>query len=457
MKHWRPFALALMSTALAGVYAIPGQSAEEIQMVRQAPRAVTQAMPFTTYQQEINAAMQALSCKWISMDGRVGPSYGGGRYDFLCKGGDWATVSLYIDKGNGGGVGKVRLLFREWKDQMNPNAGEAFVAQKYLQHAVYRFVPAARAGEVMESFWRSDARTWEEGGVRIKYTLEQEPQYAVHRLEIAGDGKTLAPVVVPVPVKAVVTPTDAGLAKPVPVLPATLPNVSVPASAVVVAPINRPTAVIAPITSSVPAPIMPVFPAPAEPDAAAVLPVPGQAVAKPVSGGLVVPASAPAGPVEAPVVPSPTLPKASPAELNTAPAPESKVKPTPPPPTPANLVPNKDEVLMGRERAPSNFDAYNRAVELTKDVEKKAMISGGKAAPVAPKKAAAPTGAVVVPAPAPGVDENSATPAAALDGKAEGQSRTLRPLPQLQFVPKAEPLKEPGDEVIRFEDEGSRL
>jgi hypothetical protein len=35
------------------------------------------------------------------------------------------------------------------------------------------------------------------------------------------------------------------------------------------------------------------------------------------------------------------------------------------------------------------------------------------------------------------------------------RSREVRPLPQLRFIPKAEPVR--GDEVIRFEDEGSRL
>ena len=69
------------------------------------------------------------------------------------------------------------------------------------------------------------------------------------------------------------------------------------------------------------------------------------------------------------------LVEATSAELNTAPAPESKVVPVAPPELSATLVPNTKDLVGGRARAPSNFDAYNRAVALTQDVEAKAQIA----------------------------------------------------------------------------------
>lgn len=46
-------------------------------------------LPFTTFEAEQRAVTSKLPCKWISMGGGQGEA----RYDFLCKGGTWATVS----------------------------------------------------------------------------------------------------------------------------------------------------------------------------------------------------------------------------------------------------------------------------------------------------------------------------------------------------------------------------
>ena len=509
-------------TNMAVFMAIPVdgvRAADEVQMLRKAPASMTGMVPFTTFQQEELAVTQNLPCKWISKDGRLGPSYGGGRYDFLCKGGDFATVSLYLDKADsaGSGVAKARLLYRDWPVNANPNAGEALVAQQFLQHVAGRFVPASMAGEVMDAFWGKASRKWSQNGVLISFVLEKGPQFNVRKLEIAGTGAQLNSQLVKL--TPVVTPTDAGLTKvspapevgtkvfvygkdgeklPVPerVLPGVAVTKGMPEQTPLDSGLTKPMPIPVQTPTQIdiaPAVVVPV-PVPG------VLPTPGAGVTK-MGDALVVPASTPAGgagnAVEEPAKAGEpaALQPATPAELNTAPAPESKVVPEAPPAVlSATLVPNTKDITVGRTRAgraPSNFDAYNRAMELTKDVEVKAQIAKVEEAKVTASKPVTPTqivtpNTVVVPSlkpvPTPATTDVPATPdntvgeglaksgvkpvaapaAPTVDevGQPENyngpRSSEARPLPQLKFVPKAEPLKAP-DEVIQFEDEKSKL
>lgn len=429
-------AVAFVTTALAGPLAVPGWAAEEIQVLRQDGPASGKMLPFTTYQKEMQAAMQDLPCKWVSMDGRVGPSYGSGRYDFLCKGGDWATVSLFIDKASGGGVGRVRLMYREWKDNVHPNAGEAFIAQQFLQHVMNRFVPANVAGSVMEGFWQDRKRDWKGEGVRVAFKVDDSRKdYHVRMLDVQGTASGLSESPVVIVTQPVVTPTDAGLRK----VPAYQPApAAVPQEPDVVLP-QAPLSL--PVPQNTGAPVMPVQ-------------------------DLKVPANAPAAQITS------TLIQATPQELNTAPAPESLAKPAPLPPVSSSLVPGSDAILNSRERAPSNFDAYNRAVELTKDIEKKAMIvppdkvkstPQAKAQETASKPAAKPQApqevTVGVPRerdPNAGLGLPKDATVVAPQPPQDPRFAPLRPLPQLKFIPKAEPLNNVG-ESIEFEDEGSGL
>lgn len=496
-------------------------AADEVQVLRRAPASVTGMVPFTTFQQEELAVTQTLPCKWISKDGRLGPSYGGGRYDFLCKGGDFATVSLYLDKADSAGsaVAKARLLYRDWPVNSNPNAGEALVAQQFLAHVAGRFVPASLAGEVMDAFWGKSAKKWSYNGVNIAFVIDKGPQFNVRRLEVQGTGAKLNPQVVKMTV--VVTPTDAGLAKVTdapqvgtqvfvygkdgekkPLPEKTLPGVAItkgmpeqtPLDTGLTKPMPIPVKTATEIEMIAPAVVVPV-PVPN------VLPVPGAKPAK-LGDALIVPVTTPAGGVGTAVEPEKkpeaegTLQPATPAELNTAPAPESKAAPAAmPAEISATLVPStKDIRAGGGGRAPSNFDAYNRAMELTKDVEAKAQIAKVEQAKVTASKPVTPTApvagmsyvtpsAVVVPAlkPVPTPEVTVGVDRAPTDTGGAGlttapvvpapvavdqlgqplnyngpRSSEARPLPQLKFVPKAEPLRG-GDEVIQFEDEKSRL
>jgi hypothetical protein len=447
MNRWL-LAVAFVTTALAGPVAVQGWAAQEIQVLRKdTDVGSTKMLPFTTYQKEVQAAMQDLPCKWVSMDGRLGPSYGSGRYDFLCKGGDWATVSLFYDKSSSGGVGRVRLMYREWKDNVHPNAGEAFIAQQFLQHVMNRFVPANSAGQVMEGFWQNKNRDWAGDGVKVSFSVDSSHNdFDVRSLEVVGTatGLTTTPAAAlpqpitakPVPMVPVplVTPTDAGLSKAPPLAPVATPQVQEPAVVLPQAPVSLP------VPQNTGAPVVPVK-------------------------ELQVPADAPAAQITS------TLIKASPAELNTAPAPESLAKPAPLPPVSSSLIPNPEAAIMGREQAPSNFAAYNRAVELTKDLEKKAMIAppdkvksvvaptpqakaqataskpAGKEVPVGIDRQRDPNAELGLPK-----DATVAAPQAPQDPR----FAPVRPLPQLKFIPKAEPLPETND-PIQFEDQGSGL
>lgn len=523
------WALRSVAFSLLSSVAMPvAWAAEEIQVLRQAPATVSsKPIAFTTFQMEEQAVEQVLPCKWISKDGRLGPSYGNVRYDFLCKGGDFATVSLYLDKADtaGNGVAKVRLLYRDWPVNTNPNAGEALVAQQFLQHVAGRFVPAAIAAEVMDGFWGNRGKSWRQGGVKIAFSIDKGAQFNVRRLEVEGDGTNLSPQVVPM--YPVATPKDAGLTRVVPltrdtrvsahndddqVQERTIPGVQpaittgMPPRVPTDAGLTKPTEAQAIPTHGTEIEILPTTAGPERsmaitpvttpgitPEPAVVLPVPTGVLPTPGTGAdhagtpLVVPSNAPAGAKEGEAE---TLKPATPAELNTAPAPESKNVPVAPPTPAAKLVPTTMDIIQsGSQRAPSNFDAYNRAVELTKDTEQKAQITRVDQAKVTASKPVTPTApkpdtaAALKPLPVEPVgdpdsdDAQPATPAVPANAAGEGlgkpaaaavedigqpdnyngpRSTEARPLPQLKFVPKAEPLQNPAG-VIQFEDEKSKL
>lgn len=480
-------ALRLVAPAVLGALTTPTAWAEPGYVI-----------PFTTYQLEQQAVVDGLPCKWISMDGRLGPSYGNSHYDFLCKGGQWATISLYLDRANGfdHGVGKVRLYYREWRDNVHPSAGEAFEAQKFLEYVVNRFVPASAGAQVLQAFWGDSKRSWKGTDVSVDYTLEEGKSYDVHKLEIAGQGTALMNVdgltireeqtvaapgrakaitARPVPIIPVVTP-DAGLLKgqaPSPFLEDALhPTMVAPATNPPVTPVVTDAAVLPkPVDTAVP-----------------MTRVGDRLILPPALKGAETPAAK--APEQQQTQPD-VLPAATAADVNTAPAPESLAKPAPLPPVSSSLVPDADALVDGRVKAPSNFEAYNKASELTKSVEKRAMTSVEAkpiVTPVAqpanatgqaretlalpPARAASPVAPVATPqlssvsatVPVAGpmaVPAKAAAPSGeglglSMGGTAQPAREPARPLPQLQFVPKAEPLKS-GDDVLQFEDEKSGL
>jgi hypothetical protein len=429
------------------------------------PRGV---IPFTTFEHERQQVMDKLPCKWLSMAGGSGLD----RYDFLCKGGTWATVSLMFDKSpvDANGIGRVRLIFREWPETVHPGGGEAYVAQRYLQHVAGHFISAGVAREIQEAFWQKRDRQWRVGrSVVIGYTYENKGQFALRRLEIVGKGAALEGKASQS--AAPVTPTEAGLGE------------AIPGSRTV-----APTVPAAPTKESVFRPL-PSTPA----TDVSKLPLPTLDGRKP-------------------------LEQATEADVNTAPEPGTQKAPPAPAAISNTLVPSAADKVLGREKAPTNFEAYNRAEELTRDVEVKAMEDSRKEtrikasgtrpeglpaaqdaakpaekapAEVKPMPPAKPAESVnAVPTPSMDVSEEAPlerpqgpdawpqgeglgnpTQPSVIEPTAPGSASQLpsevtmpgdprfaptRNLPQLKFIPKAVPV-ERVDEVIRFEDEGSGL
>lgn len=429
-------------------------------------------LPFTTFEREQRAITDGLPCKWISMGGGQGES----RYDFLCKGGTWATVSLMMDKSalDGDGVGRVRLVFREWPETVHPGGGEAYVAQQFLQHVTAHFVPANLAKEVEAAFWYRRDRKWQIfRALDVSYTYENQDKFVLHRLEIRGRGKTIK---LPgrISSQPAVTPTEAGLG-----------TAEVPAVA------------------TKPIPAKPIAPLPPQP-----LPVlqKRDGEVKMQNDGV---NTVPAGDIPAPPVDDANpkaLKPATAAEVNTSPEPSSLEKPAAPSIS-STLIPTAEERIIKRPKAPTNFDAYNKAEELTKEFEAKAtndrvpdkvkpappvtelpadapVAMPATDAPTVPNHASDTPTASVQATPTPSMDAESAepleTPKQAKDwpqGEGLGNPTTpaapqpeltlpsvesdarfnpTRTLPQLKFIPKAVPLQR-ADEVIQFEDEGSGL
>jgi hypothetical protein len=398
-----------------------------------------QVIPFTTLADERQAVLDGLPCKWLAMDTPVQ----GERIDLVCKGGEWGTVTLMLDgAGLPDSLGRVVLIYRAMDPDQQLGAAEAFMAQRFLTHVVARLVPANVSGKVLESFWQTSSRAWDADGVRIAYTFEKKPGYGLQRLEIKGAARTLALPARSTPVASVTATVT--VAKPSPTTSATtaLPQ----GSGLLRQPVARP--VTAPATS--PRPTMP----------SVVLPRPVSATVSPPTNPANVSITAPLN------LPSTLLQQASgTVRLGTAPAPESKVSPTPPIMPPSTLLPSGSSA--GRPAAPSNFAAYNKAEALTRDVEEKALgqrnqpkITVQQASPTQPASSlpAVPTPSAQ-PTPQTQSDHGEGlgisggpSPSRVTDPRFAPQ----RPLPQLEFIPKAEPVPSQG-QIIRFEDEESQL
>ncbi len=417
----------------------------------------------TLFQNETRLATEALPCKWVAMGGRTGPSYGSGRFDFSCKGGTWGTITLLMDAGGlrGNSLSQVRLGYRDWDPAVNPTAGEASVAEQFLQYVLNRFVPAAVAPAVRQGFWQGRPQRWRSGSVRVNLNTEMGEGFVqrwliVERPFVDQQEMNFGPTL-PVVAPWRQPPTDGGLL--------------VPEQAV--KPTVRPATPQSPVN----------LPAPAR--------IQQQGVRR--DAPLEVPAEAPAGPRrdqrgEAPqslldsaaatfrglvgleakpdaLDTAPVL--ADPARLQTAPAAESLQRAAPPPRISPSLVPSVESVIDGRAPAPTNFAAYNEAQSLTRDLEARAMadrralasptqvVAGAEQAiAVSETMVASPT-LQVAPLQAPTA---TVQPPALSESKPVADPRFVpsRDLPQLKFIPKAEPV-DTSDDVIRFEDEGSGL
>jgi hypothetical protein len=480
MRVVRPF---LLATALSLSLAVPAFAQLDDNALPAAQSGHQGALPYTTYSAETDAAANKLYCKWTSQDGRDGA----GRYDFLCVGGNWATVHLMLDKSHkvGNGLARVRLLWREWPAD-HPASTENVVAQQFLQYTADRFIAPKLAPEVMQSFFGARNRDWQNGDVRLHYELSDQGNYRIHRLEIIGLGTALK-------IPHAVEPQNS-FDKKLDTWPAN--NADLP---------TRQTPVLTP-TDRLPLQV------PQGEDER------GKGSEDKRTSPLSILPSNPLNLLPStPASPAPPQP-ASAADLATQPAPESLKKPVAAPTPSATLVPS----TALQPNAPSNFDIYNKAQQLTRDVEEKAF---GKAPP--PKalpaaqspvqqnagglvKPGVPAVPPLVPVPTPAVSATQPpvvgpvrviSPATAtsntnfLEGEGLGSPSTTpqesmtpaqkaaqkagrtidtpstvapweqpvptgvnRPLPQLKFVPKAQPLNEgPADQTIQFEDEKSRL
>jgi|GEM_PF-3376390 len=148
-----------------------------------------QVIPFTTFQAERQAAQKNLACKWIS----IPPAHQRSDFDFLCKGGTWATISYMLDrnKQDSSALGRARLVWRQWHPNAHPSGGEAHSVQPFLTHVLHHLVPANQAQDVEYAFWQTKNRTWENTDLKITYTHTPKADHNLHRLEIIGKAPKL--------------------------------------------------------------------------------------------------------------------------------------------------------------------------------------------------------------------------------------------------------------------------
>ncbi len=148
-----------------------------------------QVIPFTTFDAERQAAQKNLACKWVS----IPPAHQRSDFDFLCKGGTWATISYMLDrnKQDSSALGRARLVWRQWHPDAHPSGGEAHSVQPFLTHILHHLIPANQAQDVEYAFWQTKNRTWENADLKITYTHNPKADHNLHRLEIIGKAPKL--------------------------------------------------------------------------------------------------------------------------------------------------------------------------------------------------------------------------------------------------------------------------
>lgn len=163
-----------------------------------------QVIPFTTFDAERQAAQKNLVCKWISLP----PVHQRSDFDFLCKGGTWATVSYILDRNaqDSTALGRARLVWRQWHPNAHPSGGEAYAVQPFLTHVLHHLVPANQAQDVEYAFWQTKNRVWQTKDLEIVYTHSPKSDHNIHRLEIIGRAPKLGLATAQKPVPRKVEP-----------------------------------------------------------------------------------------------------------------------------------------------------------------------------------------------------------------------------------------------------------
>jgi len=364
---------------------------------------------------ETRNLMASLPCTWAAMGGRTGPSYGAERFDFVCKGGTWGTVTLLLDASDTEPpfLTRLRLGYRNTAKTHPVMAQDAATAEHFLQSILNRYVPSTDAARARKNFWEADNSRSRTNGITTRTWAERNATGTHQWLEIQFPERFKA---APRPERPPIT-VGSGLLTPT------------PQGATVGQPMVQ----------------VPLLPKPTNTRGAA----PKTLLDK--LGNLVGISATEIRPAPYPVL-------IDPAQLNTEPAPESLVSATPPPVVSSTLVPDAAILSGGRAPAPTNFNQYNKAEDLTRDIEQKAaQTTTGlmqKASPTVPVTSGPRLQAV----PTPQVNTGLQNPAPQTQAPAQPDPRYTpnRALPQLKFIPKAEPLNTAPD-VIRFEDEGSGL
>ena len=146
----------LGTTILAGASLLIGQVA------------VADPITYTSYSQTMQRVQRELPCKWMSTHPVRNANKG--YYDFLCKGGNWGTVTLMLDKRNADELDSVKLIWRNWDPAVHPAGGEAETAAMFVNMMLHHLVPQKISADVNQAFWGAREKRWRTKLVDIRYT-----------------------------------------------------------------------------------------------------------------------------------------------------------------------------------------------------------------------------------------------------------------------------------------------
>ena len=170
--------LSLMCSVLLG------QSAYA---VRYRTHPTFQPLTYTNFAHTSQQITEGLPCKWVSTQNRWSDRQ---KYDLLCTGGDWGTVTVMVDKASkhADQVGRIRLLWRNWDPKVHPAWGESQTAAIFLNFILNNFVPKRFVHEIQHAFWQQSREVWRGRYASMYYNYEQKNGYGLHKLEITGRG-----------------------------------------------------------------------------------------------------------------------------------------------------------------------------------------------------------------------------------------------------------------------------
>lgn len=145
----------------------------------------THPAKFMKFEEEVTRIMEDAPCAWTH--GKADPQ-SIVQYDFGCHGGEWGSVSLYLNKKKNAPdyVQNMRILWKEKEPGYAIGADEAVVAEDFMEFIARSY---STDFELLRTIFMGTKETnFSTTNLHFDYTYTQSKIYGLHRLEIIQTG-----------------------------------------------------------------------------------------------------------------------------------------------------------------------------------------------------------------------------------------------------------------------------